>query len=299
MANQDVFATAATAPLPAIRKITLSDLREALAKGLDDFWAMPTHVVFISLIYPIVGLFLARLAFGYEVLPLLFPLAAGFALIGPFAAIGLYELSWRREQGLDASWRHAFDVFHSPSFGAIAALGLVLTAIFVVWVAVANAIYIAYFGYATPPSVGHFVEQVLTTSAGWRLIVVGNAVGFLFAVAASMLSVIAFPLLIDRNVGAAAAALTSVRAVLKNPLPMVAWGLIVTALLVLGSIPFFIGLAVVMPLLGHSTWHLYRKVVESDMHAPEEHRRPPRNPRYAAEFPASLFARSDEPGGQR
>ena len=116
MAQSDIILpTERLHELPTIRTITLTDLRDALAKGLDDFWAMPTHVIFLSLIYPIVGIALGSATFGYDVVPLLFPLAAGFALIGPFAAIGLYELSRRREQGLDTSWRHAFDIVHSPS----------------------------------------------------------------------------------------------------------------------------------------------------------------------------------------
>jgi uncharacterized membrane protein len=253
--------TGTSQTLPSVRTISFADLKDALAQGIDDFRAMPTHVVFLSLIYPIIGLMLARLAFGYDVLPLLFPLAAGFALIGPFAAIGLYELSRRREQGLDVAWRRAFDVVHSPSFGAILTLGLLLTAVFLVWVAVAQAIYVASFGYAPIASMPGFVHDVFTTKAGWHLIVVGNAVGFLFAVVVLTVSVISFPLLLDRDVGAAGAVLTSVRAVLANPVPMAAWGLIVAAALAIGSIPFLFGLAVVMPVLGHATWHLYRKVV--------------------------------------
>src|SRR5437667_8963662 len=121
-----------TQELPVVRSIGLTDLRDALAKGLEDFWAMPTHVIFLSLIYPVVGIALGSATFGYNVIPLLYPLAAGFALIGPFAAIGLYELSRRREQGLDTSWKHVFDIIHSPSIRAILALGLLLLAIFTI-----------------------------------------------------------------------------------------------------------------------------------------------------------------------
>ena len=109
--------------LPVVRSIGVTDLRDALAKGVDDFRAMPTHVLFLSLIYPMIGLGLGAATFGYDLIPLLYPLAAGFALIGPLAAIGLYELSRRRELGLDTSWQHAFDVRHSPSLRSIAALG--------------------------------------------------------------------------------------------------------------------------------------------------------------------------------
>jgi uncharacterized membrane protein len=275
--------------LPAIRSIGLADLRYALAKGLEDFRAMPTHVVFLSLIYPIAGLAIWRATFGYDVVPLLYPLAAGFALIGPFAAIGLYELSRRREQGLDTSWKHAFDILHSPSVWAIAALGFFLLVVFGVWLAAANGIYVANFGYRQPASLAEFADMVFNTAEGHRLIVVGNAVGFLFAVLAFALSVVSFPLLLDRNVGVPVAIATSARAIVKNPVTMALWGLIVAAGLAVGSLPFFFGLAVVMPVLGHATWHLYRRVVVPDPSPrPEFHPRP-KGRRYAADFPSSLI----------
>jgi uncharacterized membrane protein len=274
---------------PIVRTIGLRDIRNALAEGIADFSAMPTHAVFLCLIYPIVGVLLARLTLGYAVLPLLFPLAAGFTLLGPFAAIGLYELSRRREQGLDVSWQDAFDVFRSPSRGAIAALGLLLLTIFVIWIAVAQAIYVAYFGYEPAASIPHFLDQVFTTPAGRMLMIVGNLVGFLFALGVLTISVISFPLLLDRDVGAVEAVLTSVRVVARNPLMMAIWGLIVAGLLVIGSLPLFFGLAVVVPVLGHATWHLYRKVVVPDPNPHQVLPRPPRSRHYAAQFPAALF----------
>src|SRR6185295_3660749 len=176
-----------------------ADLIDALAKGLNDFSAMPSHALFLCIIYPVIGLALAAATLGFAILPLLFPMAAGFALIGPFAAIGLYELSRRREAGLPVDATNALDVVHSPSIGAIVALGCVLTAIFLVWVAVANSIYVAYFGYARPASITEFFHEVLFTQAGWNLIVVGNLVGFLFAAVVLTISVVSFPLLIDRD----------------------------------------------------------------------------------------------------
>jgi uncharacterized membrane protein len=246
---------------PTIRNIRLTDLWEVLKRGAADYWAMPTHLFFLGLIYPLVGLVLARLVFGYDVLPLLFPLVAGFALVGPFAALGLYEISRRRELGLDTAWTDAFAVFRSPSMPAIAALGLLLLAIFFIWLAVANALYVAAFGYVAPASVPDFLERIFNTPAGWTLIVVGNAVGFLFALLVLLISVVSFPLLLDRKVSPIVAILTSLRSVAANPVATAAWGLVVAALLIIGSLPLFIGLAIVVPILGHATWHLYRKVV--------------------------------------
>jgi uncharacterized membrane protein len=263
MADFHVIAGGTTHPeFPSVRKIGLSDLRQALLAGLDDFNAMPSHIVFICMIYPILGIILTRLALGIDILPVVFPLAAGFALIGPFAAIGLYEMSRRRELGLDLSWWHVFDVLSSPSVGAIGGLAVLLMLIFLGWLGTAQAIYQLDFGPAVPVSISQFAHDVLTTDAGWKLIFWGNLVGFFFAVWVLTIGAVSFPLLLDRDVGAAVAITTSAKAVWKNPLTMAVWGFIVAALLLVGSLPFFFGLAVVMPVLGHATWHLYRRVVE-------------------------------------
>ena len=247
--------------LPSIRRIELSDLGDALAKGLDDFAAYRTDVVFLCAIYPIVGLILARLAFGYDMLPLLFPLASGFALIGPFAAVGLYEISRERDRGGSVTWSDAFAVLHSPSLGAIVGLGLLLLAIFMLWLGAAMAIYTLTLGPEPPASIASFARAVFTTDAGWALIILGVGIGFLFALLVLATSVVSFPLLLDRDVGLRTAVATSMRAVMTNPRPMAIWGLIVAGTLVVGSIPLFLGLIIVMPVLGHATWHLYRRVV--------------------------------------
>jgi uncharacterized membrane protein len=248
-------------PAPAVRRIDIADLRDALRHGTDDFGAYRSDVVFLCAIYAVVGLVLARLAFGLDMLPLVFPLASGFALIGPFAAVGLYEMSRRREQGLNVSWANAFDVTEAPTFGAIMVLGAMLIVIFLAWLYAAWLIYANTLGPAQPVAWSSFLHDVFLTPAGWTMIAVGVGVGFVFAVVAMSISIVSFPLLLDRDIGLDTAIKTSVRAVLANPASMAAWGLIVAAGLVLGSIPLFIGLVVVLPVLGHATWHLYRKLV--------------------------------------
>lgn len=249
-------------PAPGVRPIGIADLGDALARGIDDFAAFRTDVAFLCLVYPVIGFVLARLVFGYEMLPLMFPLASGFALIGPVAAVGLYEMSRRREVGIEASWADAFQVFRSPAIGSIVLFGLILMAIFAIWLNVAVAIYDLTLGPAQPPSFGAFIHDVFATDRGWALIVVGCGVGFLFAVLVLAISVVSVPLLLDRDTGIGTAIGTSLRAVRANPGPMAAWGLIVAFGQVLGSLPLFLGLIVVMPVLGHATWHLYRRVVE-------------------------------------
>ena len=201
------------------------------------------------------------------------------------------RLSRRREAGLEVSAVDAFEVVRSPSIGAIVALGLLLTTIFVVWMATANAIYTSYFGYGSPASISQFVHDLFFTRAGWNLILVGNGIGLLFAIAAFLVSAVSFPLLLDREVGAAVAMLTSMRVIVQNPLTMALWGLIAVALLVIGMIPLFLGLAVVLPVLGHATWHLYRKAVVADQSPRADFRPQPAGKHHVADFPVSLFKR--------
>ena len=244
-----------------IRRIGAADLGAALQAGFADFRADPTHYVALCILYPVVGLVFARVASGLNVLPLIFPLVAGFALLGPFAAIGLYELSRRREAGEEIAWWQAFTVVRRPGFPEAVKLGLALAALFLFWLLAAEALYLALFGWTVPVSGAAFLHMVFTTRAGWVLILAGHLVGLAFAVLALGLGVVSFPLLIDRGVSVERAVRASIAAVRANPVPMALWGLIVAAGLILGSLPFLLGLAVVVPVLGHATWHLYRRVV--------------------------------------
>lgn len=247
---------------PVVRRIGTADLVAALQGGFEDFAAARSDVIMLCILYPLIGIALARLAFGYGVLPMLFPLAGGFALLGPLFAVGLNEMSRRREHGRAVSWTDAFGVMRSPGFGAIILLGLILLAIFVGWLITAAVIYNATLGPQPPVSLGQFARDVLTTGPGWTMIVLGCGAGFGFAVVVLAISVVSFPLLLDRDLGVEAAIATSLRAARENPVVLAVWGMILVAGLVVGSIPLFLGLAIVLPVLGHATWHLYRRLVQ-------------------------------------
>ncbi|SIS99638.1 Uncharacterized membrane protein [Roseivivax lentus] len=246
---------------PEVQALTLEDLRHALRQGWADFGAARTDVMFICLVYPVVGVLLAAIGFNMNMLPILFPVAAGFALLGPLAAVGLYEVSRQRETGQPVSWLVALHVVRSPNFGAILVLGLYLAVLFLAWLLVAHLIWLVTLGPVPPETLTGFAAAVLTTGAGWAMIVLGMAVGCLFALAVLITGAISFPLLLDHNIGVPAAIATSYRVFRRNPRTMIVWGALVAALLVLGSIPAFIGLVIVLPLLGHATWHLYRRAV--------------------------------------
>lgn len=258
----DAVATLAPDSVPTIRTIGPDDLKHAIAKGIEDFREKPSHLILLALIYPIIGLIAARMAAGYDVLPLLFPMAAGFALVGPVAALGFGEISRRREMGENVTLNQAFSIPQSKSIGPIAALAALLVVIFLVWLSAAGIVYDMTLGPEPPTGLFAFAEEIVTTSAGWAMLIIGNVVGFLFALAVLVISVASFPLLLERPVSAMTAIRTSILASAKNPGTIALWGLIVAVALLIGSIPFFVGLAVVIPVLGHATWHLYRRLVE-------------------------------------
>lgn len=243
--------------VPQVRKVGLADLRDSLARGWEDFSATPTQLVFLCLLYPLIGLIAARSASG-DLKPLVFPLLTGISLMGPVAALGMYEISRRRERGEPVSWATAFAAFRSPAIGGILMLGVVLAILFAFWVGVAQTIYAATVGPEVPASYAKFLSRAVSSPA---LVILGNLAGACFAAVVLSISVVSFPLMLDRNCGPGTAVITSLRAVAANPVTMATWGLIVAVILILGAIPFLVGLAVAMPVLGHATWHLYRRTV--------------------------------------
>jgi uncharacterized membrane protein len=249
MATEPLAAPAVRRLSIPVRKITNEDLRWSLRKGLEDFQAMRGDLVFAGLIYTVIGIAAAVMTTNMALMPFFFPVVAGVGLFGPVAAVGFYELARRREDGLESGWRHMLDA------------GLLL-AIFFLWLFVAGLLYLLLFGWATPTSISGFFDAVFTTPQGWALILFGAVFGAAFGWVVLALSVASLPMLVDCDISAAEAVSASWRAAHANKPQMVRWGLAVLALLVLGSIPLFVGLAFVLPWLGYSTWHLYTRLVD-------------------------------------
>ena len=249
------------AKIPEVRTISARDLREILRKGWDDMATFRTDVAFLCVMYPIIGFVIAALALHGGMVHLVFPALSGCALVGPVAGVGLYEMSRRREAGLETNWLAIADVLRSPRFGGIVVLALMHGVIFMAWVMAANLIYALTLGPEPPVSTSVFVADVFGSGAGWAMIVLGVAVGFVFAAGVLAMSVVSFPLLMDRDVGVALAIVTSVAVARRNPGPVAAWGAIIAGALVLGSLPLLLGLILVLPVLSHATWHPYRAAV--------------------------------------
>ena len=250
------------ADAPRIRRIDEADLRWALSEGWKDFQEKRGDIIVLALIYPLVGIVAAAATFNDQWLPLLFPLVAGLSIFGPAVASGFYELARRRETGLDSSWIHFVDPLRERSRGGLVLLTTGLAVLFAAWLLVAWAIYAATIATGEAMGMAEFFRRLFTTPQGWTMIVVGNLAGFAFAVTTLVLAVVSFPMVVDRPMGAGAAVLTSIRTVAENPRVMASWGLRVAGLLALGCLPVFIGLAVVLPVLGYATWHLYTRLVE-------------------------------------
>lgn len=246
---------------PAVRTISTADLHWALRLGWEDFLAKRGDILFVGVIYPLVGLLVVALTVQGALLPLFFPLAAGLSIVGPLAAAGFYEIARRRENGDDSGWAHFLDPLGPDRRHGLLAIASMLIVLFLAWLLIAWTLYQATVGRLAPDSLGAFVRLLFTTPEGWTLIVLGNLAGGVIATLTLALTVVSVPMVVDRPVSGMVAVRTSVRAVAANPWVMARWGAIVAGLLVLGSIPLFVGLAIMLPVLGYATWHLYTKVV--------------------------------------
>lgn len=253
-----------------VRKISNKDVSAALRQGLDDFLAMRGDILFVGLLYPLIGIAAAVLTTNGPLMPFFFPVVAGVGLLGPVAAVGFYELARRREDGRESGWQHFLDVRRRPAVDDMGIVAGLLLAIFSLWLLAAGALYVAFFGWETPTSIAGFLSDVFGTARGWGLILSGLAVGAIFGWIVLAVSIASLPMLVDCNLNAAQAVSASWRAAHANKSELIRWGLIVVGLLVLGSIPLFIGLAFVLPWLGYATWHLYTRLIDREA-IPERH----------------------------
>ncbi len=245
----------------AVRKLSSEDLKKALQAGWNDFRAKPTHLYFLALFYPVAMFVGVWAALDNNMIPLLFPIISGAALLGPFSAIVLYEVSRQRESGQAVSLKEALGLVISRSAPAIAILAIALIAVFAIWIWVGLELYRGLMGTVADRSLTGFLGEVLSTSAGWSLILIGNAVGFLFALVVLAGFAFAFQVVVDRGSDPLSAVALSLKVFFANPVSLLLWGLVVVAVLAATIVTLFAGLAVALPLLGHASWHLYRQAV--------------------------------------
>ncbi|MCE7798593.1 DUF2189 domain-containing protein [Sphingobium sufflavum] len=258
-------ASPAVAParaLPTIHRIDARDLNWALREGMKDFRAMRGDIILAGLIYPTVALLAAALALGGNLIPIIFPMAAAFSLMGPLIAIGFYELARRRESGMDAGWSHFLDPLRGANRMQILGLAAGLVVVALAWLLMAQTIYEGTLGTLAPGNLSGFLSMLFTTAEGWRMIVLGNIAGLAFALVTLATMLVSFPMMVDKTVHASDAVETSLRASFHNPMMTLRWGVTVAVLLALACIPLFLGLAVVLPVLGYASWHLYTRMVE-------------------------------------
>ncbi|MGJ5176571.1 DUF2189 domain-containing protein [Bradyrhizobium oligotrophicum] len=245
---------------PVVRRITTADIAEALTQGLRDFQAQPLFGLAFGLIYVLGGISIVLCVTAFGMVYLAYPLAAGFALLGPFVAIGLYEVSRRRELGQPISYGAIWRAIVSR--GEIGWMAFVTLFFFVIWMYQVRLLIALLLGLnASFSSIKEFMTVVLTTNEGLLFLALGNLDGAALSLVLFSLTVVSFPLLLDRDVDFVTAMITSVRAVVASPGPMIGWAAVITVLLIVSALPYFLGLLVTVPVLGHATWHLYRRIV--------------------------------------
>ncbi|MGE0563152.1 MAG: DUF2189 domain-containing protein [Pseudolabrys sp.] len=245
---------------PVVRRIAVADVVEALAQGLRDFQALPRFGLAFGALYAAGGLAILGTIIYLGISYLAYPIAAGFSLIGPFVAAGLYDVSRRREAGEPPSWRGMWRAVRArPEIGWMAFVTLF---IFWIWMYQVRLLMALFLGInASFTSFQQFITVVLTTNEGLTFLAVGNVIGAALSLILFSLTVVSFPLLLDRDVDFVTAMITSVRAVVTSPVPMIGWAAVIVVLLVISALPLFLGLLVTLPVLGHTTWHLYRRLV--------------------------------------
>ncbi|MEL7256103.1 MAG: DUF2189 domain-containing protein [Pseudomonadota bacterium] len=256
----ETAAPKAPAPVPAIRQITTQDVFAALRAGLSDFQRAPMFGLFFGAVFSVFGVLMAAMLFygsaGYWVLPL----TAGFPLIGPFAAIGLYEVSRRLASDEPLSWGAILSAGFTSRSGQLPFFAVVAVFFLLVWIVIARVVFAVTFGTASMTNVMTSIE-VYTTFEGLSMLLIGGVVGAALAGLLFSITVIGVPILLDRDIDVVTAMITSFKATVENQGPMMLWGLIVAGATLVAALPLFLGMVLIFPMLGHSAWHLYRAVI--------------------------------------
>lgn len=248
-------------PMPAVNRIGIGDIFEVLSKGLSDFARAPLFGLFFGGVYALGGIVIALSLTVWDIPWMIYPVAIGFPLVGPFIAVGLYEVSRRLQAGKPLNWSDILGVVWLQRQRELAWMAFVMLFVFWVWMYQVRLLVAIILSRSSFSTLDRFIEVVFTTPQGWTFLAVGHVVGAALALVLFSLTVVSIPLLLDRESDFVTAMITSVKTVSTNPVPMLAWGVFVTFAVIVSSIPVFLGLIVTLPVLGHATWHLYRKVV--------------------------------------
>lgn len=253
---------AAQAPLKLrISRLSMQDVIEALQAGWRDFRRYPLYGLFFGGIYALGGLFIVAMLAFYHLPWMIIPVAIGFPLVGPFVAVGLYEISRRHESGLPITWRGVLAEVFRQRERQLSWMAFVVLFIFWIWIYQVRLLLALFLGFKIPATLAAFATVVTTTPQGMLFLLVGTIVGAALATILFSVTVISMPLLLDHDIDFVTAMITSLRAVYQNALPMLAFGVVVAALALGSLVPAFLGLLVVLPFLGHATWHLYRRAI--------------------------------------
>jgi uncharacterized membrane protein len=255
-------ATTGLRPMPKVNKITVNDVIDAFAAGLADFRRAPVYGLAIGAFFALGGLFVVLSAAALNMSYLSYPAAAGFVLIGPFAAVGLYEVSRRLQNGEELSWSRIFGTMWAQKGRELSWMAFVVLFIQIMWMYQVRLLLALFLGFRSFASFDEFLTQVISTPEGLMFLAVGHVVGAILSLILFSLTVVSFPLLMEEDRDFITAMITSVRAVFTSPVPMIGWAFVVTAVLIVSMAPAFLGLVVSLPILGHTTWHLYKKCVE-------------------------------------
>ena len=247
--------------IPDVNTIGFNDLKECLDQGLSDFRKAPLFGLFFGGIYAFGGILIVQSFIAFEKGWLIYPVMVGFPLIGPFVAVGLYDVSRRLQVGQPLVWNEILSVINRQTSRQLPYMAFVMLFIFWIWIYQVRLLIALFLGRMSFPDFETFFQIITTTPQGWAFIGVGHAVGAGFSLVLFSLTVVSIPLILDRDVDFITGMITSVKAVFKSPIVMLSWGIFVTLAVIAAFVPLFLGLLVVLPVLGHTTWHIYKKIV--------------------------------------